>query len=285
MDSLAGFIDIHSHILPGLDDGPSNYRECLEAARQYEAIGVHCIVATPHSIRGTSWSASPDRILAGIRETSARLDADGISMRILPGMEIALPDLLYGRFPPSDFLSLAETGVFLVEFPMHSFNMPGEKTIFRLPELHPDMRFVIAHPERCGGLVENMDLVERLVEAGMLLQVNIASILGVAGAPAKEASMDLIRRGLVHFLATDSHAGGRRTPPGPEQMSELCELLGNEAVEAGFRVNPLNMLRGENIEPLMPRQVCLTEEAVKEKLLSRMRHKFRRPFFRALKKR
>lgn len=251
MRNLQGYIDIHSHFLPGLDDGPEDYEKCLAAARQYVNIGVHCIVATPHCIHGTKWAAPPDRIFAAIRETAQRIDEAGIPLHILPGMEIAMADILCGLIPSSDFLSLADSGYYLVEFPIQNiFSTLDEGKIHRLLTLQEEKRFIIAHPERCAILRENIDMVARLVEKGVLIQININSILGRFGDEIRNTALLLFRHGLVHFLATDSHARGSLTPPTPEQMATLCRILGEKTVNTAFRENPLNLLSGNEIQPL-----------------------------------
>lgn len=251
MNNQSGYIDIHSHFLPGLDDGPDDYAHCLAAAEQYVKIGVQCIIATPHFIHGTRWASSPDLIHDSIGEAVKRLDAAGISLRILPGMEIELSDILCGLIPSSDFLSLADTGFYLIEFPIQTFfNTLDEEEIHRLLALQKEKRYIIAHPERCEMLQDNIGMVAGLVNKGMLTQVNIDSILGLFGQKPRETALQLIRSGLVHFLATDSHARGNRTPPTPEQMAELCGILGDETVATAFRENPLNLLKGNNVPPL-----------------------------------
>lgn len=248
-NNLSGYIDIHSHFLPGLDDGPEDYEQCIATAEQYVKIGVHCVIATPHFIHGTRWAASPDRIAAGIRETEKRIRARGIPLRILPGMEIFMSDFLCRHFSPPDFLSLADTGAYLIEFTMHpSLSLPDEKKIYQLFSRQEEKHFIIAHPERCAVFADNIDMLKGLVASGMLTQVNIGSILGLSGRKAQNAAMEFLRAGLVHFLATDSHGRADRMPPTPSQMAELCRIIGDEAVTTAFRDNPLSMLRGERVQ-------------------------------------
>jgi protein-tyrosine phosphatase len=247
----SGFLDIHSHILPGLDDGPENDAQCISAARRYMDIGVDCVIATPHCIHGTRWAPAPDRVMkvAGTTEKTVR-DA-GIPLRILPGMEIAISDLICGNFRADRFVSLADKGVFLIEFPLHTtINTPTEQGIQKLLSNGGGLRFVIAHPERCAIFHGNIGLVRNLVGHGMFIQVNTGSVLGLYGRREQQTALDLFAAGLVHFLATDSHARDNRMPPDPRQIKQLSRILGEETLQAAFGDNPRRLLKGEAVLPV-----------------------------------
>ena len=243
-------IDIHSHILPGFDDGPEDIEQSIEAARRYKDIGVNCVVATPHRIGGTRWSPYPAAIIAAAEKTEAALNDAGVSLQILPGMEIACPENINEDFLSPQFISLGHSGYFLIEFPFTSaitdiirnitVRVPGKKK--------PGI--IAAHPERCALFQDDGATLRQAVAGGMLVQVNIASLFGEFGAKAAATAFDFLRLGLVHFLATDSHARGNRMPPDPRQWERLVELLGQDVVETACMVNPGRMLRGEKVPPI-----------------------------------
>lgn len=251
-DSGEGYIDIHSHFLPGVDDGPENFDQCLEAAEIYAAAGVSCLVATPHCMHGTMWAAPPERIRALVRETENLLRARGIPLRILPGMEIAAADLAVGHFPAADFLPLGDRGgAFLIEFPLHAaFGLDNEPLLHKLLPAGRGKCYIIAHPERCTMFDGNIERARQMVARGMLFQVNIGSLLGQAGAGPRETALELLRAGLVHFLATDTHCRAGRMPPDPARMAQLRQLLGDDAVTTAFRDNPRRMLEGKTVQPV-----------------------------------
>ena len=249
--NLTGFLDIHSHFLPGMDDGPEDYGQCLEAAKRYQAIGVDRIIATPHWIQGSRWAPPPDQVRARTAEAEEWLREAGISLSLLPGMEIALTDFLCGHFIASDFLSLGEKGYFLIEFPLSShLNTPTAEDVGTLRARQQENHFVIAHPERCTMFQDNLESIREMVAGGMLTQVNISSILGHSGKKAQMTVLKLFNAGLVHFLGTDSHARAGRMPPDPQEMIELADLIGIDTVAAGFRDNPQRLLSGEKVIPL-----------------------------------
>lgn len=247
---MKGLIDIHSHILPGFDDGPEDIEQSIEAARRYKDIGINCVVATPHRIGGTRWSPLPAAVITAAEKTEAAINDAGVSLRILPGMEIACPENGDEDFGSTQFLSLGHSGYFLIEFPVTSaitdiiLNVTGRAPGKKKPGI------IAAHPERCALFQDDGATLRQAVAGGMLAQVNIDSLFGGFGAKAAQTAFDFLRQGLVHFLATDSHARGNRMPPNPKRWEKLVRLLGKDAVETACMVNPERMLRGERVPPI-----------------------------------
>lgn len=251
MNNLTGFLDIHSHFLPGLDDGPEDYGQCLEAAKRYHAIGVDQVIATPHWIQGSRWTPAPEVVRNRTAEAQEWIREAGFDLRLLPGMEIALTDYLCGHFRASDFVSLGEKGFFLIEFPFTSpLSAPTAKNVRALLTRQKENRFIIAHPERCAMFQDNLDSVGEMVALGMLTQVNIGSVLGYSGKKVQMTALKLLHANLIHFLGTDSHGRAGRMPPNPQEMAELATLIGADTVLVGFRDNPHCLLSGEMVRPL-----------------------------------
>jgi protein-tyrosine phosphatase len=246
----SGYIDIHSHILPGLDDGPENMAQCVEAARRYRAIGMHCVVATPHWLKFTGWTPSPERVIRSAAEVEAALRQAGAPLLILPGMEIGLTDSLEQDFSSSELLPLGTSGYYLIEFPLMVHHRKPEQLILRLLRSRPTMRIILAHPERCASFLDNAASLREMTARGVLVQVTIDSLLGGFGREVQETAVDFLRRGLVHFLATDSHAAGRRMPPDRSEWITLGEYIGPAAVDAACRENPRRLLTGGTVAPV-----------------------------------
>ncbi|HEX3455790.1 MAG TPA: CpsB/CapC family capsule biosynthesis tyrosine phosphatase [Gaiellaceae bacterium] len=195
-------IDLHSHILPGVDDGPTTIEESLEIARRAAADGVRIIAATPHVRDDYPTSAETmERLVAEVRK--AVLEAE-IPVDVRPGGEIAIDWL--------DRLSEDDIGRFglggsprylLVEFPYSGWPLSLHEWIFQLVtrEITP----VIAHPERNADVQRDPSELRPLVDAGALVQVTAASLDGRIGRSAKTAAFELIDRGLAHLLASDAH--------------------------------------------------------------------------------
>lgn len=246
----SGYIDIHSHILPGLDDGPENMEQCVEAARRYRAIGMHCVVATPHWLKFTGWTPSPERVVRSAAEVEEALQQAGEPLRILPGMEIGLTDSPEQDFPFSELLPLGPSGHYLIEFPLMVHYRKPERLILRLLRAWPTMRIILAHPERCASFLDKANALREMTARGVLVQVTIGSLLGGFGREIQETTVDFLSRGLVHFLATDSHAAGRRMPPDRSEWITLGEYIGPAAVDAACRENPRRLLTGGTVEPV-----------------------------------
>lgn len=239
-------IDLHCHILPGLDDGAQTLEDSLEMARVAAADGIRTIAATPHA---DLWGSSPDRedLEERVAQLQSALDAEGIPVRIVPGLENHLtPDLLTGGIVPINHTRYA-----LVELPFEEFPFYVESTLFelQLKGLTP----ILAHPERNAVLRSDPEALRRLVERGILAQLTAASLLGVFGKKTREASETFLRQGLVHVLSTDSHSstGGRR-PVLSDALAVAERLVGRERAEAMVIGVPEQIVSGQPVEAEIP---------------------------------
>jgi protein-tyrosine phosphatase len=210
-------IDVHCHILPGIDDGPRTLELAVEMCHAAAAAGCEAIVATPHQRRGGWWNCDR-QALAALR---AQLQAAvGPAPRILPGGEIHVDPQLLGEIlalrggaPDDDAQGpqpLAGSRHLLIEFgatdsPVSAAHLVHELAI---AGWHP----VIAHPEHFPWLLKSPALAD-LVSLGALAQVTAMSVTGDFGSRAQSDTLRLIDRGLVHFVASDAHDMVRR-PPG-----------------------------------------------------------------------
>jgi protein-tyrosine phosphatase len=216
-------IDLHSHILPGIDDGAESIETALEMARSAVEDGIRTLAATPH-VRSDYPTAPGDmeELVASVR---ARLDEAAIPLELLPGGEIALDFL-----PDLDDDALRRFGLggntryLLLETPYYGWPLGLDQTFFqlRLRGFTP----VLAHPERNEEVQERPELLERLVEAGALVQVTAASADGRLGSAVQRTALRLIRNGLAHMLASDAHAPTVRQVG----LSGAAEAIGDAAL-------------------------------------------------------
>ena len=239
-------IDLHCHILPGLDDGAQTLEDSLDMARVAAGDGIHTIAATPHA---DLWGANPDQadLEDRVAQLQAALDTQGIPVRIVPGLENHLtPELVSGQVVP-----LNHTGFILVELPFEEFPFYVEEALFQLQL--KGYAPILAHPERNAVLRSTHDVLRGLVERGILAQLTAASLLGVFGRKTREASEDFLRDGLVQVLATDSHSpsGGRR-PLLTEALAVASRLIGPERAQALVTSTPERILRGDPVEAEVP---------------------------------
>ncbi len=232
-------IDIHCHLLPGIDDGPTSWEEALSLARLFAEAGVRRIVITPHFIPGVYyWTREKGEALQ--RELKERMRQEGVEIETYLAAEVGIfPELLEwigeGKVP------LMPTGRhLLLEAPMY-----GSETIVRdmaFATLSVDITPIYAHPERSPFFAEPA-LGRDIVASEGELQVDAGSLVGTWGSEIKRVSMDLIDRGLVRYVASDSHGPSRRDPGEFVLAAEMVEeTWGIEAREVLFHENPLALL-------------------------------------------
>jgi protein-tyrosine phosphatase len=195
-------IDLHSHILPGVDDGPATLEESLEIARRAAADGVRVIAATPH-VRDDypTRPATMERLVGELRTAIA---GEGIDIDLRPGGEIAIDWL--DRLSDDDLVSFGLAGsrhYLLLEFPYAGWPLSLHEWVFRLVTRR--ITPVIAHPERNADVQANPDELRPLVDAGALVQITAASLDGRIGRSSRAAAKALIEQGLAHLLASDAH--------------------------------------------------------------------------------
>jgi protein-tyrosine phosphatase len=206
-------IDLHTHVLPGLDDGPAELEGSIAIAREAAANGVTALAATPH-VRDdypTTPRAMTDA-LATVREAlrDARIDID-----VLPGAEVAFDSLRDLDLDELRSFGLAGSpSHLLVELPFFSWPFDLTEQLQRLREA--GLTTVLAHPERNSAVQESPQRLADLVRSGVLVQVTAGSLAGGFGGTAARTAKTLISTGLAHLVASDTHrAGGFRTALGP----------------------------------------------------------------------
>lgn len=196
-------IDLHSHILPGVDDGAGSMSESVEMARAAVADGIRVIAATPH-VRA-DYPTLPETMERVLGELRGSLRAAEVPLQVLPGAEVAF-DLL-PRLSSDDLLRFGLGGserYLLVELPYVGWPLDvGHRLLdLRRRGFWP----VIAHPERIDEVQRSPERLRPLVEAGALVQVTAAAIDGRIGRRARDAAFALLGRGLAHIVASDAHS-------------------------------------------------------------------------------
>jgi protein-tyrosine phosphatase len=195
-------IDLHTHVLPGIDDGARSLDDSRALAREAAAQGISALVATPH-VR-EDYPTTADMMEEAVADVRADFIEQGIAVEVVHGAEIDLS--LLWAIPPDDLrrLTIAQTGRYLLlEFPYRRWPLALDTSVKRLVGL--GMTPVLAHPERNPEVQDRPDRVRGLVEDGALVQVTAASLDGMQDRSAQAAALRLLELGLVHVLASDSH--------------------------------------------------------------------------------
>lgn len=224
-------IDLHAHILPGLDDGARSWEESLEMARLAVADGIKVMVATPHLYK----SRSPDQehvnhksvILEHLAQFREHLAAAEIPLEVLPGCDFPLG---------LESLQLLEQGLaltindarryLLLELPDTALPPALDDIIFQLQSwgLTP----IITHPERHFLIQERPEKLQRLLDLNCLVQMTASSLTGGFGRRVQKIARLMVKRGYVHLLATDAHSPRHRSPILSQAVKKLSRLLGEK---------------------------------------------------------
>jgi len=232
-------IDVHCHILPGIDDdGPPRLEDVLAMARIAVADGIEKIVATPH-VKETIHP--PERILALVTSFNAALVQNGIPLEIFAGAEV-------GAMLNTSLLrayTLNGTDYVLLEFPHSHLPQNAPEIVFNavLDGLIP----IVPHPERNPSVMRRPELVADLVEAGALVQVTAGSLVGGFGPEAKVCACYLLEKNLVHFLATDAHSPTWRQPLLSQGVKAAGRIIGEAAARRLSIDNPALVLAGKSL--------------------------------------
>ena len=241
-------IDLHSHILPGLDDGARTIEDSRALAERAAADGISAIAATPH-VRA-DYPTTPAQMEAGVAALRADFAAHGIGVEVVHGGEIdleALEDL--GEDELRRF-SLGQSGRYvLVETPYSGWPLDLEQRLFGLTVL--GLVPVLAHPERNAEVQEAPARLGPLVEQGALVQITAASLDGRIGKRSKETAGKLIQEGLAHLVASDAH-----TPEIREAgLAAAVASLGDAGLAAYLTQEvPAAVLAGEPVPDRPPRK-------------------------------
>jgi protein-tyrosine phosphatase len=201
-------IDLHCHVLPGIDDGPATIESSIALARAATAAGTRTLVATPH----VSWTHANDAatIARLAEELSARLAAEGVALEIRPGAEIAVTRVL--DIEPGELLRLGLGGGpwLLVEPPFAGGTAGLEGVVRGLQER--GHRIVLAHPERCQAFHSDPGMLGALVDDGALTSVTAGSLVGQFGESVRRFALRLAQDELIHNVASDAHDAVKRPP-------------------------------------------------------------------------
>jgi len=232
-------IDLHAHILPGLDDGPESLEAALAMARAATAAGTRAMATTSHVNR--LFGLEPDDLAAARAALAERLQEQGIELELLAGGEISP-----GRLPELDDRRLRE--LTLGGGPYVLLECPFSAVDGRLDGMVEDLQrrgfeVLLAHPERSPSFQREPARLDRLVQRGALAQVTTGSFAGDFGEIARRAATAMLERGIVHVLASDAHDATHRPPDmrlaGPAVDEAQLEWMASAAPAAIVAGDPL----------------------------------------------
>jgi len=251
-------VDLHTHILPGLDDGPADATEALAMCRAAVDDGTTTVVATPH-MAGGLYNVTREAVLDGVRCLRARLEAEDVPLLVEPGADIHitpdLPDLLReGRLVTVGDRPVGSGAYVMLELPHTVIPQGVLEVLFAVQVM--GVTPLISHPERNFEVQNDPEVMRPWVAAGTVLQLTAASVVGDFGRRARRCAHYLLRSRLAHVVASDAHSAARRPPGLSRARAVVASLLSAEETEAMFVRRPPRILAGDDLdlpEPAEPR--------------------------------
>ena len=235
-------IDLHCHLLPGVDDGAAELSVALEMARAAVADGVEIVACTPHMLPGVYYNDGPS-----IREATQRLQAvlahEGIPLRLVTGCDAHMAPKLVTQLRSGEVLSLADSRYVLVEPPHHIAPVRLEDFFFGL--VASGYVPVLTHPERLTWIKSKYDMIERLYQGGVWMQLTAGSLLGMFGRRPLYWAERMLDEGMVHILASDAHDALRRVPNLGTAREVAAKRLGGAEAENLVLTRPRGILADE----------------------------------------
>ncbi|MBU8586950.1 tyrosine protein phosphatase [Priestia megaterium] len=248
-------IDLHCHILPGIDDGAKTLQDSVDMAREAVSQGIHTIVATPHHQNG-KYKNEKEYILQQTSNLNKCLNQENIPLTILPGQETRIYGGILEDYLEGKILTLNQTNKYLfVELPSGQVPQFTERLFYDIQT--KGLTPIIVHPERNSRLIEEPDILYELVNKGALTQVTASSLTGQFGKKIKRFSFDLIEANLAHVIASDAHNISGRS----FHMQQASNLISSQ-----YGKDMLYTFQ-ENAEAIVNGYSCLkgTPEKVKKK--------------------
>lgn len=251
-------IDVHCHILPGIDDGAKSSNESIAMARAAMELGVEGIICTPHVQNKEGSQLDREGIERAVQELAETFKREGVDIELYPGAEYYLdkpfPALLRDNHP---LATINNTYYIVVEFPM--LHMPPylEYSILKtdlddpdLERLLPLLRVIVAHPERNEDIIRKPERIFKLKESGAIIQMNLGSIMGIYGRQVKKTAEKLLKMEMVDLVATDAHSEEHMRAALGGAAKKLKKMVGEETFSLIWEKNPQSIALGKNVEQL-----------------------------------
>ncbi|MDP4146369.1 MAG: CpsB/CapC family capsule biosynthesis tyrosine phosphatase [Bacillota bacterium] len=202
-------IDIHSHVVPGIDDGSDSLATTIEMIKIAQAAGTSKIVATPHYIRGR-FENHFSSIIKHVDKLNEQLKQNNLEVEVIYGQEVYLDKYSLDLLKNGVIGCINNSKYMLVEFAMDELPSNAMDILYELKI--QGVRPIIAHPERYLFIQKDITAVNEFIENGCYFQINTGSITGIFGKEVQKTANKLIENGICHFIASDAHSARRRCP-------------------------------------------------------------------------
>lgn len=235
-----GFVDLHSHYVPAIDDGVKTYEDGVALCQALAAIGYSDVVATPH-IR----TAMYENRRQGIQEAHAAFVARSASEPGMPALGVAsehfFDDVFWDLFERGEILPYPGGRAALVELPAQTMPRHLDKAFFRMAV--KGVRVVLAHPERYAQLFRKTDALDPLLDVGVLPQLDLMSLTGKYGSEPKRAAERMLEEGIYFLASSDAHKPAD-VPVVADAIARLKRAVGDQEALVLLSEHPRSILDG-----------------------------------------
>lgn len=239
-------VDIHHHLLPGLDDGSKDFETSIAMAKMAAADGITHIVATPHA--NSRYVFDPATNAQHIERLQQALQAEGVTIHIGTGCDFHLSyENLQTAYKDPKRFAINGTRYLLVELPDHVIPRQLDDSFYELRVT--GMEPILTHPERNPSLQKDGTRMENWLRQGMLVQVTTSSVLGQMGSVAERMAHRMLANRWVHFLATDAHNLKSRPPQMRAAYEVVAKKYGQAYAQRICVDNPLAVFEGRDLPP------------------------------------
>ncbi len=254
-------IDLHTHILPNIDDGSRSIDETFELIKEAQNAGFKSVVLTSHYMEGYYETNLHEReVLTNLIQNNFR--EKNIDIDVYIGNEIYMSDNLIKLLESGKASTINNTSYVLFEMPLNVEPYNLYDIIYQMQQnkIVP----ILAHPERYSFIQKDLELMYDLIEKGVLMQANFGSIIGQYGKKAQKTVRTFLNNNMIHLLGSDAHRHKTIYPRIPEAIKELEKLISTEKLKELTTTNPELILNNKKINIEEPNRIELT---IKDKLL------------------
>jgi len=195
--------DIHSHLLPGIDDGCTDFDESIALLKELEKKGVTEIVLTPHYIKNSKFTCNKDEKKKIYNKLIKKVKENNIDIKLYLGNEIYLDDDILDLLEKKEIETINNSKYLLIEFPMFTYQATALNIFDEL--IHKGYKIILAHPERYPYVVDDIHLLDKYKDMGVLFQGNYESLYDKYGKQSRKTLKKLLKMGYISFLASDTH--------------------------------------------------------------------------------
>lgn len=237
-------IDVHSHIVFGVDDGAKEIEQSAKMLQEAKEAGFHKIIVTPHYME-EYYECNKKEIAEKIEQIREKMPID---MQIFQGNEIYITNRINSLLEEEKATTLNNSQYVLFELPINAEPFNITEVVYQI--LEQGRVPILAHPERYPYIQKNPNKLIPLIEDGVLMQCNYGSIIGIYGKEPKETIKKLLEHHMVHFLGSDTHRPNTIYPRIPQAIEEINKIVGEEEQKLLTTVHPEAIIQNQKIEEI-----------------------------------